>query len=164
MMPNYIQKSPEMDRVADAFSGYIHRHPNLDLVWSEKIGYVLMTINSDKQRGEDYYSFRTAHDLAFRLFSEVVTDVVLECEDCDDVSNLGDEGREEVTRRSPAVADAFDGRNDILVLVLGYCRGIHAVGELPNHDTDLAEFLLNELRVRLRQVPYRMHGVVGEFR
>lgn len=54
MMPNYIQRSPEMDRIADAFSGYIHRHPNLDLVWSEKIGYVLMTINSDKQRGEDY--------------------------------------------------------------------------------------------------------------
>lgn len=27
MMPNYILKSTEMDRVADAFSGYIHRHP-----------------------------------------------------------------------------------------------------------------------------------------
>ena len=99
MTPNYIPKDPEMNRSVDAFSGYIHRHPNLDLVWSEKIGYVLMTINSDKQRGEDYCSFRTAHDLAFRLFSEVVTDVVLECEDCDDVSNLGDEGREEVKRR-----------------------------------------------------------------
>lgn len=44
MMPNYIQKSPEIDRIADAFSGYNHRHPNLDLVWSEKIGYVLMTL------------------------------------------------------------------------------------------------------------------------
>ena len=99
MMPNYIQKSPEMDRIADAFSGYIHRHPNLDLVWSEKIGYVLMTINPDKQRGEDYCSFRTAHDLAFRLFSEVVTDVVLECKDCDDVSSMDDEGRKEVQQR-----------------------------------------------------------------
>lgn len=99
MMPNYIQRSPEMDRVADAFSGYIHRHPSLDLVWSEKAGYVLMTINPDKQRGEDYCSFRTAHDLAFRLFSEVVTDVVLECEDCDDVSSMDDEGRKEVQQR-----------------------------------------------------------------
>ena len=99
MMPNYIQRSPEMDRIADAFSGYIHRHPNLDLIWSEKIGYVLMTINSDKQRCEDYCSFRTAHDLVFRLFSEVVTDVVLECEDCDDVSSMDDEGRKEVQRR-----------------------------------------------------------------
>lgn len=99
MMPNYILKSAEMDRVADAFSGYIHRHPSLDLVWSEKAGYVLMTINPDKQRGEDYCSFRTAHDLAFRLFSEVVTDVVLECEDCDDVSSMDDEGRKEVQQR-----------------------------------------------------------------
>ena len=37
-MPNYIQKNPEMVRIADAFSGYIHRHPSLDLVWSEKLG------------------------------------------------------------------------------------------------------------------------------
>ena len=94
-----ILKSAEMDRVADAFSGYIHRHPSLDLVWSEKAGYVLMTINPDKQRGEDYCSFRTAHDLAFRLFSEVETDVVLECEDCDDVSSMDDEGRKEVQQR-----------------------------------------------------------------
>lgn len=36
MTPNYIQKKPEMTRIADAFSGYIHRHPNLDLVWSRK--------------------------------------------------------------------------------------------------------------------------------
>lgn len=35
---SYIQKKPEMTRIADAFSGYIHRHPNLDLVWSEKTG------------------------------------------------------------------------------------------------------------------------------
>jgi len=38
MTPNYIQKKPEMTRIADAFSGYIHRHSNLDLVWSEKTG------------------------------------------------------------------------------------------------------------------------------
>lgn len=38
MTPNYIQKNPEMTRIADAFSGYIHRHPSLDLVWSEKTG------------------------------------------------------------------------------------------------------------------------------
>lgn len=99
MMPNYILKSAEMDRVADAFSGYIHRHPSLDLVWSEKAGYVLMMINPDKQQGEDYCSFRTAHDLAFRLFSEVVTDVALECEDWDDVSSMDDEGRKEVQQR-----------------------------------------------------------------
>ena len=42
MNVKYIKRDAEMDRIADAFSGYIHRHSNLDLVWSEKIGYVLM--------------------------------------------------------------------------------------------------------------------------
>lgn len=54
MNVKYIKRDAEMDRIADAFSGYIHRHSNLDLVWSEKIGYVLMTINPDKRLGEEY--------------------------------------------------------------------------------------------------------------
>lgn len=40
-MSNYVQKSPEMDRIADAFSGYIHRHPNLDLSGPRKSGMFL---------------------------------------------------------------------------------------------------------------------------
>ena len=47
MNVKYIKHDAKIDRIAEAFSGYIHRHPNLDLVWSEKIGYVLMTINPD---------------------------------------------------------------------------------------------------------------------
>ena len=43
--------------------------------------------------------YTDAQKLARRLFEEVVTDVVLECEDCDDVSGIDDEGREEVKRR-----------------------------------------------------------------
>lgn len=99
MMPNYIQKSPEMDRIADAFSGYIHRHPNLDLVWSEKLGYILLSIDIVQDCLYDTSIYTDAQKLARRLFEEVVTDVVLECEDCDDVSNLGDEGRKEVQQR-----------------------------------------------------------------
>lgn len=99
MNPNYVKRNPEIDRVADAFSGYIHRHPNLDLVWSEKLGYILLSIDTvqDCLYGTSIYT--DAQKLARRLFEEVVTDVVLESEDCDDVSNLGDEGREEVKRR-----------------------------------------------------------------
>ena len=98
-MSNYVQKSPEMDRIADAFSGYVHRHPNLDLVWSEKIGYVLMTVNPDKQLGEEYCSFHTAHSLAYRLLSEIVTDVVLETESWNDSSNLDEMETKEVRLR-----------------------------------------------------------------
>ena len=63
MNVKYIKRDAEMDRIADAFSGYIHRHSNLDLVWSEKIGYVLMTINPDKRLGEEYCIFHTTHSV-----------------------------------------------------------------------------------------------------
>ena len=73
--------------------------PNLDLVWSEKLGYILLSIDTvqDCLYGTSIYT--DAQKLARRLFEEVVTDVVLECEDCDDVSSIDDEGREEVKRR-----------------------------------------------------------------
>ena len=96
MNVKYIKRDAEMDRIADAFSGYIHRHSNLDLVWSEKIGYVLMTINQDKRLGEEYCSFHTTHSLAYRLFSEIVTDVVLETESWNDSSNLDEIETKEV--------------------------------------------------------------------
>ena len=99
MNVKYIKRDAEMDRIADAFSGYIHRHSNLDLVWSEKIGYVLMTINPDKRLGEEYCSFHTTHSLAYRLFSEIVTDVVLETESWNDSSNLDEIETKEVRLR-----------------------------------------------------------------
>lgn len=99
MNVKYIKRDAEMDRIADAFSGYIHRHSNLDLVWSEKIGYVLMTINPDKRLGEEYCSFHTTHSLAYRLFSEIVTDVVLETESWNDSSNLDEMETKEVRLR-----------------------------------------------------------------
>ena len=73
--------------------------PNLDLLWSEKLGYILLSIDTvqDCLYGTNIYT--DAQKLARRLFEEVVTDVVLECEDCDDVSSIDDEGREEVKRR-----------------------------------------------------------------
>ncbi len=99
MNVKYIKHDAKMDRISEAFSGYIHRHPNLDLVWSEKIGYVLMTINPDKRQGEEYCSFHTAHSLAYRLFSEIVTDVVLETESWNDSSNLDEMETKEVRLR-----------------------------------------------------------------
>lgn len=99
MNPKYVQHNAEMDRIAEAFSGYIHRHPNLDLLWSEKLGYVLLSIDTVRDCLYGTSIFTDAQKLAYRLFNEVVTDVILEYEDCDDISNLNDEGREEVRQR-----------------------------------------------------------------
>lgn len=99
MNPNYVKRNTEMDRIVEAFSGYIHRHPNLDLLWSEKLGYVLLSIDTVRDCLYGTSIFSNAQKLSCRLFNEVVTDVILEQEDCDDISNLNDEGREEVRQR-----------------------------------------------------------------
>lgn len=99
MNPNYVKRNTEMDRIVEAFSGYIHRHPNLDLLWSEKLGYVLLSIDTVRDCLYGTNIFSNAQKLACCLFNEVVTDVILEQEDCDDISNLNGEGREEVRQR-----------------------------------------------------------------
>lgn len=96
---NYVQRNAAMGRVADAFSGYIHRHPSLDLLWSEKLGYVLLSIDTKQNCLYGTSIFTNPQRLARRLFDEVATDVILDYEDCDDVSNLDDEGREELRQR-----------------------------------------------------------------
>ena len=99
MEPNYVTKTEEMSRIAEAFSGYIHRHPSLDLLWSEKVGYVLLTVNSQKQRAEEENSFRTAETLASRMFGEIVTDVALETGREHWHDELDEEETEEVWKR-----------------------------------------------------------------
>lgn len=45
----YTQKQKqEIDRVISVFSDYIHTNKNLDVVWSEKLGYVLLNISPDE--------------------------------------------------------------------------------------------------------------------
>ena len=51
MNVNYVRHNVEMDRIAEAFSGYIHRHPCLDLLWSEKAGYLILTITLEPVLG-----------------------------------------------------------------------------------------------------------------
>ena len=113
MNPNYIKRNTEMDRIVEAFSGYIHRHPNLDLLWSENLGYVLLSIDTvqDCLYGTSIYP--DAQKLAHRLFNEVATDVILEYEDCDDISNLNDEGREEVRQLDSIFGDAAGVRTGL---------------------------------------------------
>ena len=99
MEPNYVLRNAEMDRIAEAFSGYIHRHPSLDLLWSEKVGYVLLTVNHKKQCAEEEHSFRTAETLAYRMFGEIVTDVALETGGEHWHDELDEEETEEVWKR-----------------------------------------------------------------
>ena len=99
MMPSYVAKNAQMEKIADAFSGYIHRHPNLDLLWSEKVGYILLTVNPKTQKADGQESFRTAEGLAYRLFSEIITDVIMETESEHEVWNLDEKELQEIEKR-----------------------------------------------------------------
>lgn len=100
MNPKYVQHNPEMDRITEAFSEYIHRHPALELLWSERLGYVLLSIDPMMQNflyGTSVYT--SPKKLAYRLFDEMATDVMLEFKDCSVIAALNDEGKEEVRQR-----------------------------------------------------------------
>lgn len=102
MEVDYIQRDAEMDRIAEAFSEYIHQHPNLDLVWSEKMGYVLLS--NDPITGDyscEKFTYINRYALAFRLFEEVEKDVLLDCryKDPNVIDRLNDDGKRELKKR-----------------------------------------------------------------
>ena len=99
MNVKYVQHNTEMDRIAEAFSGYIHRHPNLDLLWSDKAGYLILTINSETQRVDEENNFLSAPALAYRLFYEIALDVTLETESGNRCDEMTEEEIEEVKQR-----------------------------------------------------------------
>ena len=99
MNVNYVRHNVEMDRIAEAFRGYIHRHPCLDLLWSEKAGYLILTINPKTQHVEEEENFLGAPALAYRLFCEVAMDVTFETESGHRYDEMSEEEVEEVRQR-----------------------------------------------------------------
>lgn len=72
-----IQKE-EIDRIVSVFNRYIQSHPLIDLVWSDKIGYVLLYISPDQAAIEmDPVLITDARLLCGMLLSEIATDVLV---------------------------------------------------------------------------------------
>ena len=99
MNVKYVQHNAEMDRIAEAFSGYIHRHPNLDLLWSDKVGYLILTINAETQHVDEEHNFLSAPALAYRLFYEIAVDVTLETDSWHRCDKMTEEEIQEVKQR-----------------------------------------------------------------
>ena len=64
-------------KVIGVFQTYIEGSPYLDLLWSDKIGYILLQLSSEKLFLEESWRVTSAEALADRLFSEIATDVLL---------------------------------------------------------------------------------------
>lgn len=66
----------EIERVYAVFADYIRESPYLEWFWSDKLGYILLKISTEKRYVEEEILVDTAEQLASVLFSEVSTDVL----------------------------------------------------------------------------------------
>ena len=66
----------EIERIYAAFADYIRESPYLEWFWSEKLGYLLLKIGTEKRYIAEDIIIYTAEQLALILFSEVSMDVL----------------------------------------------------------------------------------------
>ena len=66
----------EIERVYAVFADYIRESPYLEWLWSDKLGYLLLKISTEKRYVEEEILVDTADQLAEVLFSEVLMDVL----------------------------------------------------------------------------------------
>lgn len=70
----------EIEKVRAVFREYIRTNPYLDLVWSEKLGYLLVSLNPKKEKAaaleSEPFVIETGEMLCELLFREILLDVV----------------------------------------------------------------------------------------
>lgn len=73
------EQEKEIRRVIRVFEGYLKDSPYLDLVWSDKVGFVLLKISTEHRSLEgESLVIEDAETLCEELFSEIALDVLLE--------------------------------------------------------------------------------------
>ena len=70
------KEKSEIERVYSVFQDYIRTSPYLEWVWSDKIGYILIVISTEKRYVEEGIVILNAEMLCDRLLSEIFTDVM----------------------------------------------------------------------------------------
>ena len=66
----------ELERIITVFKDYIHASPHLDIVWSEKAGYIYLDLTPfETGQDPDAYLMETGEELFEMLFSEISLDV-----------------------------------------------------------------------------------------
>lgn len=70
------KEKAEIERVYSVFQDYIRTSPYLEWVWSEKVGYILIVISTEKRYVEEGIVILNAEMLCDRLLSEIFTDVM----------------------------------------------------------------------------------------
>lgn len=66
-----MKRTLEMRRVESAFADYLENEDSIDLLWSDKVGYVFLTINEKTHQSESCEDLHTAPQLCRRLLDDM---------------------------------------------------------------------------------------------
>ena len=69
-----MKRTLEMRRVESAFADYLENEDSIDLLWSDKVGYVFLTINEKTHQSESCEDLHTAPQLCRRLLDDMDKD------------------------------------------------------------------------------------------
>ena len=73
-----MKRTIEMRRVESAFADYLENEGSVDLLWSDKVGYVFLTINEKTHESESCDDLHTASQLCHRLLDDMAITVLLQ--------------------------------------------------------------------------------------
>ncbi len=68
----------EIERVYSVFQDYIQSSPNLEWIWSDKIGYILLKISTKHRTADESIVILNGEMLCDCLLSEISIDVLME--------------------------------------------------------------------------------------
>ena len=66
----------EIERVKEAFAEHLRQSPDFELLWSDKVGYIWLTIGINPAYVDTGIRIETAADLCYRCLDDVATDVL----------------------------------------------------------------------------------------
>ena len=89
-----------LSKVVSAFAEYLRNSPSADLLYSEKVGYVLIRIDGHDRLKSEADVIRDAEELCDRLLNEIYLDYCIEvAQDKRDMPALTDEHIAELRKR-----------------------------------------------------------------
>ena len=117
MKKNYDTETLKaIDRVISIFQDYIKDSPHFDLLWSDKVGYIFISIDPVRGTVADYDSWivECADDLLDKLLYEMAVDIMEEEGHTLDPKEASAMERAEIERRLEPFATQFsDGPEHI---------------------------------------------------
>ena len=73
----YTEKEKhEIERVKEVFTEHLRQSPDFELLWSDKVGYVWLTIGVNPVYVDTGIRIESAADLCYRCLDDVATDVL----------------------------------------------------------------------------------------